>query len=83
MSPQVSSVARRMNVARSASGDGWMPSASSFARTNASIGVRTHDFCFTDGTAGRAHRLIGPVLLSSRRLCSCGGLSGRDEQRTQ
>jgi hypothetical protein len=42
-----------MAVARSASGEGASPSASSRARTKRSIGLRTHAASFTAGKAGR------------------------------
>ena len=45
-------VARRMKVARSASGEGLMPLASSCCSTKASMGSRTQAFCLTAGTAG-------------------------------
>ena len=50
-----------MSVARSASGDGVSPSASSLARTNRSIGLRTQSARRTAGSAGRRGRDEGPV----------------------
>ena len=52
-SPVRSIESRLMRVARSASGEGDIPSASSFASTNRSIGFRTHRASFTAGSAGR------------------------------
>ena len=49
MTPQTSSVARRMKVARSASGEGARPFASILHSTKASSGVRTHSFWATTG----------------------------------
>ena len=55
-------VARRSSVIRSAAGLGFMPLASSFASTNASMGVFNHAFSVTVGTGGL---LIG---LSDQKL---------------
>src|SRR5256885_8499322 len=48
---------------RSAGGFGRRPLASSSARTKASIGLATHDLCFTAGAGGRA---IGKAQIVGR-----------------
>src|SRR4051794_39123275 len=48
--PIKSRLTRRINVTRSASGDGLIFSFSSRAKIKLSIGLRAQFFCFTDGT---------------------------------
>src|SRR3954467_4925797 len=56
-----------------AGGAGVKPFSSSFARTNASIGLRTHSACFTLGTSGRFTGLND----QKERACSGVGTFGR------